>query len=301
MDQTTPIPRRRLGKTDLAVSSVGFGAGEIGYEKTPVETVARILGAALDRGVNLIDSAECYLISEELLGAAISRRRGEFHLMTKCGHNADLPFDDWEPALIPRSIERSLRRLRTDYVDVVHLHSCSLEALRQGDLIAALQKARDAGKTRYIGYSGDGDAALWAISSGAFDTLMVSVNVADQAAIDKVLPAAATAGIGVIAKRSIANGIWAKRAQNPYWQTYRARCRELDYDFFRDMSPRAIETALRFTLSTAVDTALVGSTDAAHFLEAIEVASRGALAPAEFNSIRERWNAVARADWVGQS
>src|ERR1700683_4286484 len=147
----------------MTVSVIAFGAGEIGYEQTAPEVVARLLGSALDRGLNLIDTAECYMASEELIGAAIGHRRDDYYLMSKCGHATDLPFPNWDPALIPISVERSLQRLRTDHLDVIHLHSCSLEVLRQGDVIAALQKVRDAGKTRYLGYSGDDDAAIFAI------------------------------------------------------------------------------------------------------------------------------------------
>jgi aryl-alcohol dehydrogenase-like predicted oxidoreductase len=284
----------------MAVSVIGFGAGEIGYEKTPLEIVERLLGSALDRGMNLIDTAECYMISEELLGAAISHRRGDYYLMSKCGHAADLQFPDWDPALIASSVERSLKRLRTDHLDVVHLHSCSLEVLRQGEVIAALQKVRDSGKTRYIGYSGDGDAALFAIESGAFDTLMISVSIADQEAIEKVLPIAAKAGIGIIAKRSIANAVWRKAGRNPYWQAYRDRLPELDYEFIHNSSAEGIERALRFTLSTDIHTALVGSTNPEHFLEVIEIANRGALPALRFDSIRARWKKIARAGWIGQ-
>ena len=284
----------------MVVSIVGFGAGEIGYERTAPQIVARLLGSALDRGMNLIDTAECYMISEELIGAAIGHRRDDYFLMTKCGHATDFPLQDWDPALIPLSIERSLKRLRTDHLDVVHLHSCSLETLRQGDVIAALQTLRDAGKTRYIGYSGDGDAARFAIESGAFDSLMISVSIADQEAIDRVLPLAVQKGIGIIAKRSIANAVWHNSAPNPYWQAYRDRLRELDYEFIRNSSMEGIERALRFTLTTGIHTALVGSTSPEHFLEAIEIAQSGVLPASQYEAIRERWQEIARADWSGQ-
>jgi aryl-alcohol dehydrogenase-like predicted oxidoreductase len=294
------LEKRRLGRTEMTVSVIGFGAGEIGYEQTAPEVVARLLGSALDRGLNLIDTAECYMASEELIGAAIGHRRDDYYLMSKCGHATDLPFPNWDPALIPISVESSLKRLRTDHLDVIHLHSCSLEVLRQGDVIAALQKVRDAGKTRYLGYSGDDDAAIFAIESGAFDTLMISVSIADQQPIEKVLPLAAKARIGVIAKRSIANAVWHNSARNPYWQIYRNRLQELDYDFLRGAARDGVECALRFALTTGIHTALVGSTTPEHFLEDIEIAVLGALSQDRFELIRERWKNIARADWIGQ-
>ena len=146
---------RQFGKTDMKVSALGFGGAEIGFEKAPVDVVARLLDEALDAGLNVIDTAECYLQSEELIGQAASDRRGEFYLFTKCGHPKDPSTEDWRPESLLESIERSLQRLKTDRVDLVQLHSCSENELRKGDVIAALQRARERGYTRYIGYSGD--------------------------------------------------------------------------------------------------------------------------------------------------
>jgi aryl-alcohol dehydrogenase-like predicted oxidoreductase len=129
---------------------------------------------------------------------------------------------------------------------------------------------------------------------------MISVSIADQQTIEKVLPLATKAGIGVIAKRSIANAVWHNRARNPYWQTYRNRLQDLDYDFLRDAARDGVECALRFALSSGIHTALVGSTSLEHFLEDIEIAASGALSQDQFESIRERWKKIARADWIGQ-
>src|SRR3954453_4765782 len=191
---------RQFGKTDMQVSVLGFGGAEIGFEGASPEVVSRLLDDALDAGLNVIDTAECYLDSEELIGQAVSRRRHDFHLFTKCGHPENPGVEDWRPESLLASIERSLRRLRTDRVDLVQLHSCSEAELRKGDVIAALQQARAKGYTRYIGYSGDGDAARYAVECGAFDTLQISVSVLDQEAIDRVLPLAKERNMGVIAK-----------------------------------------------------------------------------------------------------
>src|SRR5215831_16551287 len=140
---------RTLGGTDMRVGVLGFGGAEIGFEKATPEAVARLLGDALDAGLNVIDTAECYLQSEELIGQAVGSRRKDFYLFTKCGHPDNPAVEDWRPGSLLTSIERSLRRLRTDHVDLVQLHSCSEAELRKGDVIAALQKARDKGHTRY--------------------------------------------------------------------------------------------------------------------------------------------------------
>src|SRR3954447_418036 len=154
---------RQLGGTDMRVGVLGFGGAEIGFEKAEPEAVARLLGEALDAGLNVVDTAACYLRSEELIGRAVSGRRQDFYLFTKCGHPEQLGAGDWRPESLLASIERSLRRLRTDLVDLVQLPSCSEDELRKGDVIAALQNARRKGYTRYIGYSGDSSAARYAV------------------------------------------------------------------------------------------------------------------------------------------
>src|SRR5580698_11048 len=146
------MDHRQFGKTDMQVSVLGFGGAEIGFEQASIEDVKRLLASALDAGLNVIDTAECYLASEELIGEAVSHRRSDFHLFTKCGHPQTPGVGDWRPESLLSSITRSLTRLKTDRVDLVQLHSCSEEELRKGDVIAALQTARDRGYTRYIGY-----------------------------------------------------------------------------------------------------------------------------------------------------
>src|SRR5437667_10230703 len=100
------MERRRLGRTDMAVSVLGFGGSEIGYQRVSARTVARLLGNALDAGLNVIDTAECYDDSEALIGQAIGNRRREFYLFTKCGHARGWARPDWRAASLLASIER---------------------------------------------------------------------------------------------------------------------------------------------------------------------------------------------------
>jgi aryl-alcohol dehydrogenase-like predicted oxidoreductase len=183
------------------------------------------------------------------------------------------------------------------------LHSCSEAHLRQGDVIDVVRRAREAGKTRFIGYSGDGPAALYAIESGVFDTLQISVSIADQEAIDLVLPKAREKGIGVIAKRPIANAIWqAASKPDPYYQTYWERLRKLDYDFLHADLQQSAAIALRFTLSMdGVHTAIVGTTRPDRWRDNAALLEAGPLDAAQIAAIRSRWNAVAQPDWIGQT
>ncbi|HYN85403.1 MAG TPA: aldo/keto reductase [Pyrinomonadaceae bacterium] len=297
------MERRVLGGTGMDVSVLGFGGSEIGYEGVDAATVGRLLGGALDAGLNVIDTAECYLESEELIGRAVAHRRDEFYLFTKCGHASGLPHPDWTPALVTQSIERSLKRLRTDRLDLVQLHSCSAEVLREGGVIDALRRARDEGKTRFIGYSGDGRDALHAVECGAFDTLQTSVNVADQQALELTLPPARGRGMGVIAKRPVANAVWRheSRPSDEYVRPYWERVRRLGYDFLKRDVGEAVGTALRFTLSVpGVHTAIVGTTRPGRWRENAEQLAAGPLAPEEFDAIRARWKEVAPDDWGGE-
>ena len=286
-----------LGKTGLSVSVLGFGGSETGYGGASVKTVEKILSGAIDAGLNFIDTAECYGDGESLIGRAISHRRNDFYLATKCGHADGFGGRDWQPAMLEKSIDRSLKRLRTDRLDLLQLHSCSADALKRGAVIDVLKRARAAGKTRFIGYSGDGDDALHAVTSGEFDTLQISVSIADQEAIELVLPEAARRRLGVIVKRPIANAAWI--SHDGYSRPYYDRLRTLDYDFMR--RDDAVGVALRFTLTTpGVHTAIVGTTKPGRFETNATLLTSGPLARAQYESIRARWRDVAKPGWCGQ-
>lgn len=299
------MEKRRLGKTDMDAGVVGFGGMEMGYQHISLGAAKILLNEALDTGINMIDTAECYSTSEELIGEAIGRRRKEFYLLTKCGHESGWNYPDWRPESLLRSIERSLKRLKTNYVDVIQLHSCSETELRQGSVIETLKRVRERGDARYIGYSGDGQAALYAVECGAFDTLQISVNIADQGALDAILPAAVKAGIGIIAKRPLANVVWHNSDRSPrdsYGRVYWDRLQRLKYDFLRRSLRETVSIALRFTLGVpGVHTAVVGTIQPGRFADNVAIASAGPLPEPQFESIRARWREIARPSWVGQS
>ena len=313
---------RTLGKTGMQVSVLALGGADIGFKDLSLSKTERLLRAALDLGVNVIDTAECYGVSEEKIGRAIPARR-QYYLFTKCGHASGFDLPDWSPQLLEQSIERSLRRLRTDYLDVIQLHGCSEQILRQSDVIQVLQRAKQAGKTRYIGYSGDGQDSMYAIKSGVFDTLQTSINIADQEAIDVTLPLAKERGIGIIVKRPLARVAWTvpKRIgrrtrallRKLLWvvpslrghpsgrlnDTYLGRFDKLDYEFLKRGGAQAVETALRFTLSVdGVHSVLVGSLKPQRWRQNAEIVNVGPLDKEIFEAIRARWRIAARPDWT---
>ena len=287
----------------MRVSVLGFGSAEIGYENAADADVEQIVYAALDAGVNVFDTAECYVDSEEKLGRALASERRNLFVFTKCGHASGLEGRDWDPDMLAQSIDRSLTRLRTDYVDLIQLHSCSADTLRAGDVIDVLRRAREAGKARFIGYSGDSADARYAVECGAFDTLQTSVNIADQEALELTLPGAAAREMGVIAKRSIANAAWkhAELPPNSYHHEYWRRLQKLDYEFLRDGIRDSVSTALRFTLAIPqVSMAIVGTKNPERWTQNTRMLDDGPLPADVFERIRTRWRDASEPGWVGQ-
>lgn len=295
------MQRRPFGKTDMMVSALGFGGSPIGFRETSPADVSDLLNRALDLGLNVIDTAECYRDSEEKIGKAVGHRRDEFYIFTKCGHASGMDSEDWDPKMLALQIDRSLQRLQTDRVDLIQLHSCQKELLESGEVIDVLRRAKEAGKTRYIGYSGDNDAALYAVECGAFDALQCSVNIADQEAIDLFLPRAAEAGMGVIAKRPLANVAWERGADPSYYgHEYWERLQELNYPFLEKAEAHRI--ALQFTLTQpAIATAIVGTTKPDRYAENIALLDSKVDDETELKAIRDRWLEVAKPDWRGST
>ena len=297
------MEKRALGKTGMEVSVLGFGGAEIGFENAAQGDVEKLLGSALDEGLNVIDTAECYNDSEEKIGRAVASRRNDFFLFTKVGHAAGFEEEDWDIAMMEKSIDRSLKLLQTDTVDLIQLHTCSQEMLERGEVIEVLERARQAGKTRFIGYSGDNEAAVYAVQSGRFDTLQTSANIAEVGDCRKKLAAAQAAGVGVIAKRPIANAAWCYLGGGKvedYHKAYAERLQALGYGFLSD-NDEAASVALRWTLAQpAVGTAIVGTKNPARWHANALLLEHGPLSPEQIREIDEKWDAVAQSDWVGQ-
>ena len=285
----------------MDVTVLGFGGAGIAGES--IENIGNVLNSALDAGINVIDTAECYEGGEKSIGNAISKRRDEFFLFTKCGHPRGIGSADWSASSILQSIERSLRRLQTDRIDLIQLHGCSEAVLKKGEAISALEKARERGWVRYLGYSGDGHPARFAVECDAFDALQTSINIADQEAISQIAPLTRARNIGLIAKRPLANFAWktGHKPINSYHHQYYERLRKLNFDFLRN-DEGSIAIALRFVLSVpGVHTAIVGTTKPERCQENARLLESRPLPQSEYNAIRERWDVIAPKTWIGQS
>src|SRR5580692_1349338 len=157
----SPPPLRPFGNTGLTVSALGLGAGHIGGSELDDAAAAALLGAALDAGVTLIDTARSYGRSEARIGTFLAGRRDRVVIATKGGYGIE-GVPDWTGPCIAAGVDAALATLRTDYVDVFLLHSCPLATLARGEVIDALETAVRAGKVRVMGYSGEGEALGWA-------------------------------------------------------------------------------------------------------------------------------------------
>jgi aryl-alcohol dehydrogenase-like predicted oxidoreductase len=268
---------RPLGKTGLVVSEIGLGAGPLGgSEIDDAEAVALIAGA-IERGVTLIDTAPSYGRSEARIGLALRGRRERVVVSTKLGYGVP-GVADWTGPCITAGVDQALAKLATDRIDIAHLHSCPLEVLARGEVVDALARCVEAGKVRVAAYSGDNDALVWAIESGRFGAVQCSVSAVDQRALDHAIPLAQRRGIGVLAKRPLANGVWRERRRpdasdrGAYWD--RLQRMELALDAAR---------ALAFVLAQPIGAALVGTTSLAHLQSMVEVAE---LAAGEIATIR---------------
>ncbi len=208
---------RRLGDSGLVVSALGLGANNFG-RRIDVEATRAVVDAALDAGVNLIDTADGYGESEDYLGEVLAGRRDQVVLATKFGSDlggANGP--DWgargSRRYIRLAVERSLRRLRTDWIDLYQLHRPDPSTPVEETLSALSDLVRE-GKVRYIGSSNfDGwqvtDAEWIARGSGheRFISAQNEYSLLDRSAERELIPALEHHGIGLLPYFPLANGL----------------------------------------------------------------------------------------------
>ena len=288
---------RQLGATGLDVPILGLGAGQLGDRSLDDAVAGRLLNEAIDLGLALVDAAPGYGIAEQRIGRHLAHRRSEFVLSTKLGYGVE-GVPDWTGETIARGIDRALALPKTERIDIALLHSCPAETLRRDDIAAALAEAVASGKVGVAGYSGENEALDLALESRRYGALMASVNVFDQGALERVAPAAMEQGVGLIAKRPVANAPlrFASRPEGDYAESYWLRMKASGLDF----GERWFDVALRFAAwAPGVGCSVLGTSRPERLREAVDAGSRGPLDPETLATIRGAFLAHG-ANWRGE-
>ena len=286
-----------LGKTNLTVSRLALGAAPLGNPGLPETQVEGVLKGALDLGINFIDTAAMYDMSEERIGRHLARRKDDFFIATKCGvltsHASGTRelINDYTPAGIRRTVDQSRKKLNLDVIDVLQFHGLPPAAGLE-KAFETLLDLKHIGWTRFVGVSADGPAAAAfagkpTIGQNAadiatqwpVDTWQFTYNFLSQEAAHELIPALRENNIGTIIKRPISNVVWAlpDEPEDDFFRKPWQRAQEIPlHELSADLP--LVEFALRFTLSHPhVDTILVGTTNAAHLAHNIASADKGPL------------------------
>jgi aryl-alcohol dehydrogenase-like predicted oxidoreductase len=294
----TTLPRHKLGRTGLDVTTLGYGAMEVrgsriwGGRPVRDEDAETILNAVLDSGINFIDTANDYGRSEEYIGRYLSHRRDEYVLATKCGctvvHKDDETDDTphvWTKENLFRGLHESLDRMRTDHVDLIQLHNPDVESVETADLVAALQEMKEQGKVRWIGISATNPHLETYIGWGVFDSFQIPYSALEREHED-LIGAAADSGAGVIVRGGVARGEpGAGLGAEDKWAVWnKAGLDEL-------LEPGESRTGflLRFTNShPGLSTNIVGTNNPEHLKENVAAAARGPLSQETYDEAKRR-------------
>jgi aryl-alcohol dehydrogenase-like predicted oxidoreductase len=301
------IMTRTLGRTRADVTILGYGAMELrGQPRGPKiadEDAGRLLNAVLDGGINLIDTSPDYGRSEELIGAFIGHRRDEFFLASKCGCPIDPPADapppyphDYSERNVRANVEQSLRRLRTDRIDLVQVHmSPSTRTMAEGHTVETLTELQAEGKVRFIGMSGILPDLPDHIAMGVFDAFQIPYS-AVQRDHEELIAEAAAKGAGTLIRGGAARGAASEEKNwrnGPLTQAPGVGQRNWETSGVEDLLTEAgmgqMEFILRFTLShPGLSTTIVGTSSIDHLKGNIAVAEKGPLPADLYEEAKKR-------------
>ncbi len=237
----------------------------------------------MELGVTFIDTGSFYGFAEERIGKSGVAKLPNIIVSTKCGHVLDKgeKISDEELAKLMRGeVESSLQKLGLDHLELVQVHGGTAERIRDGSIIQATQKLKDAGLVRFVGISTRGiDAPLAAIESGYFDVLQLAHSILDQRMEEKVFAEAAKHNIGIINRSALLKGALTPAAQ--YLSPVLAPLKKSS-DAAKEIAERLgmdLPTlALRFALSSPeVGSVLVGTNKLKHMQTALTAAEQGPL------------------------
>jgi len=277
------LPTAVLGRTGLEVTRLGYGAGN----RKPMnnQQSETILNAVLEVGINFIDTADDYGNSEELIGRYISNRRSEYHIATKCGGSGS--GHSWTKDNVLRNLEQSLRRLRTDYVDVMQLHGAAVEECERGGMVEALQYMREQGKVRWIGHSTNLPDLPTFLEWDVFDVFQLPYSALERDH-EGWLTKAAAAGAGIVIRGGAGLPGIGKRSPER-WRKFD----EAGLNNLLEESESRTAFVIRFGLTHPhTDTNIVGTTNPDHLRENAEAVLRGPLSPSVYSEAKRRLDAV---------
>ena len=280
------LPQRKLGKTNMEVTQLGYGSMGLrgpatwGVRVVEDEAADEFLNRVLDKGINFIDTSPDYGVSEERIGRFISSRRNEYYLATKCGcdylqHEDHLEVrHTWTRDVLQRNIETSLKRLQTDYIDLLQFHGGDAETIQQAGLIDTLLEFKSQGLIRFIGSSSSLPHLPGMIELNVFDTIQMPYSCLAPRHHDWITKAAES-GAGIIIRGGIAHGGPDAEIDRPALFDVWDRA-GLDELLSEDMS-RA-ELILRYTISHPhCHTTIVGTCNDQHLFQNIDSISKGPL------------------------
>jgi aryl-alcohol dehydrogenase-like predicted oxidoreductase len=277
------LMQRPYGSTGFKVSVLGLGAIQMGNPELPEADVAAVLNAAIESGINLIDTAPSYGMSEQRIGRHLSHLRDQFVLSTKLGYGVE-GIEDWTGPCITAGVEQALRKLKTDRIDIAHLHSCPQATLQRDEILLALEKAKQAGKIIAMAYSGDNEDLSYAIDMNFFDGFMTSLNICDQRVLNSQLDRMKAKG--VIVKRPTANHPWRFDSvpTGDYCEAYWHRWKTMDPPHF-EMEWGQLSLAFAITPGH-VASAVVGTSSIKHLKQNCVWAESNGLSESQFGQLR---------------
>ena len=201
---------RKLGRTELKVSEIGYGTNMLGRQELTESEHIAMVHRAMELGINCIDTADVYQEgrSEIMLGKALQRRRDRMILATKVGSVIPREGRDISPGHIEEAVEASLRRLQTDYIDVYQLHSPQLHHLQENNWLETMQSLKEQGKIRYWGASVNHiDAGVWLLEQDLIDSLQPTFHMLYHDMADAMFGLAAERDVGIVVKQGLARGL----------------------------------------------------------------------------------------------
>ena len=293
----TDLPTRKLGRTGLLVTALGYGAMELrggrrGPDLGPQHAEA-LLNGLLDAGINYVDTSIDYGRSEELIGKHIAHRRSEYYLATKCGclvgcpppAQGQRPTHVFTRDNILAGVSQSLSRMKTDYIDVLQFHAGpSREELEDNDALQTLLGLKRDGKIRFIGMSSTLPNLADHIRMGVFDVFQLPYS-ALQREHEDVFTEAAQAGAGTVIRGGAARGAPSDGKQaGGAWELWQ----KAQMDELLDGMTR-MEFTLRFTITHPdVHTTIVGTSNPDHLSDNVRAVQKGPLSPDLYAEAKRR-------------